>query len=51
MREMEAIAKSAGLSWPIDKDAGDEEVMERMTRLQVAMFSRMINDALQIQAD
>jgi thiol-disulfide isomerase/thioredoxin len=51
MREMEAIAKSAGLPWPIDKDATEEEVMERMTRLQVVMFSRMIDDALKTQAD
>jgi thiol-disulfide isomerase/thioredoxin len=51
IREMETIAKSAGLPWPIDKDATKEEVMERMTRLQVVMFSRMIDEALKTQAD
>jgi len=51
MREMEAMAKSAGLPWPIDKDATEEEVLERMTQLQVAMFGRMIDEALKTQAD
>jgi thiol-disulfide isomerase/thioredoxin len=51
MREMEAIAKSAGLPWPIDKDATEEEVMDRMTRLQVVMFSRTIDEALKTKAD
>ena len=51
MREMEAIAKSAGLPWPIDKDASEEQVMERMTRLQVVMFTRAIDEALQTQAN
>ena len=51
MREMETLAKSAGLPWPIDKDASEEEVMERMTRLQVVMFSRAIDEALKTKAD
>jgi thiol-disulfide isomerase/thioredoxin len=51
MREMETLAKSAGVPWPIDKDATEEELMERMTRLQVVMLSRMIDDALETQAD
>jgi len=50
-REMETLAKSAGLPWPIDKDASQEEVMERMVRLQVALFSRAIDDALKTKAD
>lgn len=51
MREMETLAKSAGLPWPIDKDAPEEEVKERMTRLQVVMFSRAIDKALDTKAD
>ena len=51
MREMETLARSAGLPWPIDKDASEEEVMERMTRLQVVIFSRAIDEALKTQAD
>jgi thiol-disulfide isomerase/thioredoxin len=51
MREMKMTAKSAGLPWPIDKDATKEEVMERMTRLQVVMYSRMIDEALNVQSD
>lgn len=51
MREMETLAKSAGLPWPIDKDASEEEVMERMTWLQVVMFSRAIDEALKTKAD
>jgi hypothetical protein len=51
MREIEAMAKSAGLPWPIDKDATEEEAIERMTQLQVFMFSREIDDALKTQAD
>jgi thiol-disulfide isomerase/thioredoxin len=51
MRDMEAMAKSAGLPWPIDKDATEEEAMERMTQLQVFMFSREIDEALETQAD
>lgn len=51
MREMETLAKSAGLPWPIDKDATEEEVKERMTRLQVVMFSRAIDKALDTKAD
>jgi len=51
MREMKEIAKLAGLPWPIDKDATEEETMERMTQLQVVMFSRMIDEALKTQAD
>ena len=51
MRDMEAMAKSAGLPWPIDKDATEEEVLERMTKLQVVMYGRKIDEALKVQAD
>ncbi|MFC1758561.1 hypothetical protein ACFL2H_07305 [Planctomycetota bacterium] len=51
MRDMEEMAKSAGLPWPLDKDATEEETMGRMTKLQVVMFGRMIDEALKTQAD
>ena len=51
MREMEALAKSAGLPRPLDKDATKEEIIERITRLQVVIFSRAIDEALKKQPD
>ncbi len=51
MREMEAMARSAGLPWPIDKDATEEQALERMMQLQVVMFSRAIDKALKPQTD
>ncbi len=50
MRNMEAIAQSAGVPWPIDKDASEEEALERMTKLQVVMYGRKIDEALKVQA-
>jgi hypothetical protein len=51
MREMEALAKSAGLPWPLDQDATEEELIERMTKLQVAMYGRKIDEALKVNPD
>lgn len=51
MRQVEELAKAAGLPWPIDKDATEEEVMQRMTRLQVFMLSREIDKALETPAE
>lgn len=51
MQQIEKIAKSAGLPWPIDKDATEEEALERMTQLQVVMHSRVIDEALKLQAE
>ena len=48
MREMEAMARSAGLPWPIDKDATEEQVLDRMTRLLVVTFSHRIDQALKL---
>ncbi len=51
MREIEALAASAGLSWPIEEDATEEEAMNWVTRLQVFMFSGVIDEALKTQGD
>jgi thiol-disulfide isomerase/thioredoxin len=51
MRDMETLAKSAGLPWPIDKDATEEEVLERMTKLQIVMYGRKIDEALKEHAN
>ena len=51
MRDFEAEAKSAGVPWPVDKDATEEEVLKRMTKIQVAMYGRKIDEALKGQAD
>jgi thiol-disulfide isomerase/thioredoxin len=51
MQDMEAVAKSAGLPWPIDKDATEEVTRERMTKLQVALYGSRIQDALKLQTD
>jgi thiol-disulfide isomerase/thioredoxin len=51
MREMEALAQSAGLPWPLDQDATEEELIERMTKLQVAMYGRKIDEALQVKPE
>jgi thiol-disulfide isomerase/thioredoxin len=50
IKEMEKLAQSIGLPWPLDKD-GDNEVEkdvlnQRLTRLQFALFSREIDKAL-----
>jgi hypothetical protein len=51
MRDFEAEAKSAGVPWPVDKDATEEEVLKRMTKIQVSMYGRKIDEALKGQAD
>ncbi len=51
MRDMEALARSAGLPWPIDKDATKEQVLERMKQLQVVMLSRRIDQALELHRE
>ena len=50
IKEIETLAKSIGLPWPVDKD-GDKDVEkdvlhDRLTKLQFAMFSREIDKAL-----
>jgi hypothetical protein len=51
LRDMEAMAKSAGVRWPIDKDADDDEIRRRITRLQVFIFGLQIDKALQNPAE
>jgi thiol-disulfide isomerase/thioredoxin len=51
MRNMEAVAQSAGVPWPIDKDTTNEEILKRMTKLQVVMYGRKINEALKVKPD
>lgn len=50
IKEMERLAQSIGLPWPLDKEDGkdvEKDVLsERLTRLQFAMFSREIDKAL-----
>jgi thiol-disulfide isomerase/thioredoxin/5-hydroxyisourate hydrolase-like protein (transthyretin family) len=46
MKEIEEFAKSIGLPWPLDKDASQEEILERLKRLNVALHSREIDRAL-----
>jgi thiol-disulfide isomerase/thioredoxin len=51
MREMQERAAAIGLPWPIEKDATDEEVIERMTKLQAETWGRMIDQALKTDAE
>ncbi len=51
MRDMKSLAELAGLPWPIDKDATEEQIAERITRLQVVMFGRKIEEALKNSTD
>jgi thiol-disulfide isomerase/thioredoxin len=46
MKRMEEDAKSLGLPWPIDNDATEEQITERLNRLQVLHLSREIDRAL-----
>lgn len=48
MKRAEEDAKSLGLPWPIDKDATQEELRQRLTKLQVLQLSREIDRALKI---
>jgi len=51
MRDMQAVAESAGLPWPLDKDATEEQTAERMTRMLVVMFGGKIEQALKVNVD
>jgi thiol-disulfide isomerase/thioredoxin len=51
LRDMEAMAKSADVPWPVDKEASEDEIRQRMTRLQVFMFGQQIDKALQKPAE
>ncbi len=51
MKQAEEDAKSLGLPWPIDKDATQEQIVERISRLQVLSFSREIDQALKSNAE
>lgn len=46
MEYVERIARDAGVPWPIDRDADDQEIRKRMTRLQVFLYARQIEAAL-----
>jgi hypothetical protein len=48
---LEAAAQSAGLPWPLDQDATEEELIERMTKLQVAMYGRKIDETLKVKPE
>ena len=52
MKQMETLAESAGIPWPIDKDTSDEaEIMKRVTQLQIIAYSRVIDEALKTPAE
>jgi hypothetical protein len=46
LREIEQLARSIGLPWPLDKDADEEKMKARMTRLNLALYGRQIDRAL-----
>ncbi len=50
IKEIEKLALSIGLPWPLDKEGGKDVekdvLLERFTKLQFAMFSREIDKAL-----
>jgi len=50
MKTMEELAKSIGLPWPVDKDASEEELIERLNRLYVAFYSRELDRAIEAPA-
>jgi len=47
MKEMERFVKEAGLPWPLDEGVTKEELQERLTKLNVVLFSREIDRALE----
>lgn len=49
MRKMETIAKSIGLTWPMDQNADQEELQAWSAKLQVELLSREIEAALKIE--
>ena len=51
MKQLEEDAKSLGLPWPIDKDASYEQIIERLSRLQVLNYSREIDQVLKSKAE
>ncbi|MCA9128124.1 MAG: protein kinase [Planctomycetales bacterium] len=45
--EIEAIARSEGIPWPLDRDATDEELAQRAIKLRFAVVRQHIDRALQ----
>lgn len=50
MRQLQQIAESAGLPWPLDKDATKEQIAERATRLSEVLLGREIDAAIRVKA-
>src|SRR5262249_46629847 len=46
INQLEQEAKSAGIPWPLDKDADETEIVSRMRRLNLAIYTREIDRAL-----
>ncbi len=46
MAKAEALAKEAGVPWPIDKDVSEDEARSRIERIQVYMLSKEVEKAL-----
>jgi thiol-disulfide isomerase/thioredoxin len=46
MAKAEALAKEAGIPWPIDKDVSEDEALARLEKMQVYMLSKEIEKAL-----
>ena len=50
MKEMEKFVKEAGLPWPLDEGVTKEVLQERLTKLNVVLYSREIDRALEAPA-
>jgi hypothetical protein len=46
LRELKSLAESAGVPWPVDKNATETEVLERLKTLQVYRYTKQIDQAL-----
>ena len=51
MRNFQKLAKEAGVPWPLDKDATQEETLQRMVTVHKLMLSQAIDKALAEQAE
>lgn len=49
MKQMEQLVTELGFPWPLDEDVTKEELQARLIKLNVAMFSREIERALNSQ--
>ena len=45
LREMKSLAESAGVPWPVDKNATEAEALERLKKLQVYRYTQQIDRA------